>query len=458
MKLSIKTTSSLGGADPARGLLGKPRVKGDWLERINNYYWVNNLLRLHQELPFWILHWDGKKGLTWMDLTRSSAAFSPSTSKFTSGKEAKRDDYYWESLKRAGRDREFVVGDLMGFSDFFYPLPADPKGRTFFYGGQFLTEELDWDGIAWRWRELTGQLPASANPDFMRFVRMCLRIPVIEAPVLKAIEEFLGLFSELVSTDHADVRLHEAREEAEARGVRSRLAQQRLGRPRHQLGKFLLTPWYTEGKLEDWRSEEMGICRLPTTNMALMPVYPKNQTLDPVQTMVKKRADSARLHSLRVADAGDGRQSAARLRRFDSHVGGAGQKRSARQARAARARAEAANLRERDVRRQHRGGHRSHLAARRAAVSVASRRRLGAAFVRAARKRHSVLRRKRHHQRGHALLAAQPRGRRLVRRLRSRRHGRDQAGQRSIRAPGARFGRPSASRSCAASSCRCCSR
>jgi len=97
----------------------------------------------------------------------------------------------------------------MGFSDFFFPLPADPKGRTFFYGGQFLTEELDWDGIAWRWRELTGQLPASANPDFMRFVRMCLRTPVIEPPVLKAIEEFLGLFSELVSTDHAEVRLHE---------------------------------------------------------------------------------------------------------------------------------------------------------------------------------------------------------------------------------------------------------
>jgi AraC-like DNA-binding protein len=281
---AVDQDTSFGGADPARGLLGKPRVKGDWLERINNYYWVNNLLRLHQELPFWILHWDGKKSLTWMDLNEVVGRIQPFHFEIHFGKEAKRDDYYWESLKRAGRDREFVVGELMGF---FFPLPADPKGRTFFYGGQFLTEELDWDGIAWRWRELTGQLPASANPDFMRFVRMALRIPVIEAPVLKAIEEFLGLFSELVSTDHADVRLHE-RVKKLKREVFDRAWPNNDWVDRATSSeKFLLTPWYHEGKLEDWRSEEMGVCRLPTTNMTLMPVYPKNQTLDPVQTMVK---------------------------------------------------------------------------------------------------------------------------------------------------------------------------
>jgi AraC-like DNA-binding protein len=284
---ALDQDSSLAGVDPSRGLLGKPRVKGDWLERINNYYWVNNLLRLHQELPFWILHWDGKKGLTWMDLNEVVGRIQPFHFEIHFGKEAKRDDYYWESLKRAGRDREFVVGELMGFNDFFFALPADPKGRTFFYGGQFLTEELDWDGIAWRWRELTGQLPASANPDFMRFVRMALRIPVIEAPVLKAIEEFLGLFSELVTTDHADVRLHE-RVKKLKREVFDRAWPNNDWVDRATSSeKFLLTPWYHEGKLEDWRSEEMGICRLPTTAMTLMPVYPKNQTLDPVQTMVK---------------------------------------------------------------------------------------------------------------------------------------------------------------------------
>jgi AraC-like DNA-binding protein len=174
----------------------------------------------------------------------------------------------------------------MGFSDFFYALPQDPKGRTFFYGGQFLTEELDWDGIAWRWRELTGQLPASGNPDFMRFVRMALRIPVIEAPVLEAIEEFLGLFAELVASDHGDMRLHEGVKKLK-REVFDRAWPNLDWVDRATSSEQFLTPWYHEGKLEEWRSEEMGMCRLPTTAMALMPVYPKNQTLDPVQTMVK---------------------------------------------------------------------------------------------------------------------------------------------------------------------------
>jgi AraC-like DNA-binding protein len=97
----------------------------------------------------------------------------------------------------------------------------------------------------------------------------------------------LGLFSELVSTDHADVRLHE-RVKKLKREVFDRAWPNLDWVDRATSSeKFQLTPWYHEGKLEDWRSEEMGICRLPTTNMALMPVYPKNQTLDPVQTMVK---------------------------------------------------------------------------------------------------------------------------------------------------------------------------
>ena len=84
----VDPDTSLGGADPARGLLGKPRGRGDWLERINNYYWGNNLLRLHQELPFWILHWDGKKGLTWMDLNEVVGRIQPFHFEIHFGKEA----------------------------------------------------------------------------------------------------------------------------------------------------------------------------------------------------------------------------------------------------------------------------------------------------------------------------------------------------------------------------------
>jgi AraC-like DNA-binding protein len=272
--------------EPARSLLQKPRAKGDWLERINNYNWVSHLLWLHQDLPLWILHWHGQKGLTWMALNEVGRV-QPFRLEIQPGKGAERDDYFWESLERAARDRELVLGERMGFKEFFYSLPADPKGRTFLYGGQFLTEELDWEGIVWRWHQLSGQPPASGNPDFMRFVRMALRTPVIEAQALKALDEFLGVLSELLSANHADVRLH-GRVKNSKRELFDRVWP-KIDRVERVASSetFLQAPWHHDGKAEDWRGEEQPLCRVPTTAMTLMPVYPKNQTLTFAQMLVK---------------------------------------------------------------------------------------------------------------------------------------------------------------------------
>ena|GEM_PF-456819 len=265
----------------------KPRARPGWLERINNHYWVQNMVRIHEELPLWIIHWDGKKQLDWMYLNETVGEIQPFHFEIYYGKETKRDAYYADIMKRVGETGKFEVGELHGFNDFFFPIPADTRGRTFLFGGQFLTEPLDWDGIAWRWRELTGQLPASANPDFVRFVRMALRLPVIDASVMPAMEEFMGLFSQLLTEDHANLKIHERvkrlKKDVFDRAWPNNDWVDRSVTPE----KFALTPWYYEGKLSEWRSEEMGICRLPTTVMALMPVDPRNQALDPVQVMVR---------------------------------------------------------------------------------------------------------------------------------------------------------------------------
>ena len=130
----------------------KPRARPGWLERINNYYWVQNMVRIHEELPLWIIHWDGKKQLDWMYLNETVGQIQPFHFEIYYGKEGKRDAYYADIMKRVGESGKFEVGELHGFNDFFFPMPADPRGKTFLFGGQFLTEPLDWDGIAWRWR------------------------------------------------------------------------------------------------------------------------------------------------------------------------------------------------------------------------------------------------------------------------------------------------------------------
>ena len=286
----LSASSSAAGTEKIRS-----RARRDWFERVLNYYWVHNVVRQHPELPLWIIQWDGEgalgdprreASLNWLDLNETVGQVLPFHFEIYYGKESRRDAYYVEQLKRAAAQDGLVVGELMGWNDFFVALPNDPKRRTFLYGGQFSSQELDWDGIAWRWRELTGQEPASANPDFVRFVKMALRLPVIEPPLLRGIEEFSRLYARLLTEDHGTARLHE-RVKGLKREVFDRLWANggwvdRAVSPE----KFHLTPWYHEGKLEEWRSEEMGICRLPTTVMALMPVYPKHQALDPVQMMV----------------------------------------------------------------------------------------------------------------------------------------------------------------------------
>jgi len=101
MKNEALDQDNLGTADPARGLWKTAR-EGRLARAHNNYYWVNNLLRLHQELPFGSCIGDGKKSLTWMDLNEVVGRIQPFHFEIHFGKEAKRDDYYWESLKRRG--------------------------------------------------------------------------------------------------------------------------------------------------------------------------------------------------------------------------------------------------------------------------------------------------------------------------------------------------------------------
>jgi hypothetical protein len=289
-RLAEAETLAVAGATKARG-----RSREDWFERVLNYYWVHNVVRQHPELPLWLIHWDGKnalrdpgrgKTLNWLDLNETVGQVLPFHFEIYYGKESKRDAYYSEQLKRAAAQDGLVVGELMGWNDFFIALRSDPERRTFLYGGQFLSEALDWDGIAWRWRELTGQAPASANPDFVRFVKMALRLPVIEAQLLRGIEEFVTLYARLLTEDHGSTQLYERVKRVKREVFDRRWANNEWIDRAVSAEKFHLTPWYHEGKLEDWRGEEMGICRLPSTVMALMPVYPKDQAVDPVQMMV----------------------------------------------------------------------------------------------------------------------------------------------------------------------------
>ncbi len=257
-----------------------------WLTNLQNAYAIHNVIAHRPQLPVYVIR-DGADGLEWMDLSDPRDRLKPFHFEIFFGKEAARDQHYRAALDEAAATQRPVCRQLFGFWDLFHPIALDDGARTFLYLGQFYREPPDWETLSAQWRQLTGQEPTSANPDFVHFVRMALDLPILEPDLLRAYEEFLSYYAEFLT----------GREEGAAIQERiDQLNRDKLSRlwpietwvdSAIDADKFQLTPWRLDGKLADWMKEGLGIHRLPTTAMALMPLDSRNAPLDWVQTLVR---------------------------------------------------------------------------------------------------------------------------------------------------------------------------
>lgn len=258
-----------------------------WFDEVQSYYWIHNIVHLHRELNFWLIRMGEGGDLTWMELNIEGQHIQPFHFEIYYGCESKRDEYYWATMEQAAREKRMIVGRLHGFCDLFYPVPADENGRTFLLAGQFLTMPPTWESLCDSWQSITGREAASANPDFVRFVKMALQLPIIREPVMEGLDRLCELFSQFLTRTHVPADHHQkvdaVRREVFVKywpntdWVYSAVSSE----------KFRLTPWYHEGSLAEWMREEMKIERLPTTVMALMPLDGPDEERDTVQLMVR---------------------------------------------------------------------------------------------------------------------------------------------------------------------------
>ncbi len=258
-----------------------------WWENLNNAYAIHNVLSVRTELPFFLINWDGKNGLDWMELSDPRHVLKPYHFEIYFGKESVRDDHYLTALRAATERHQIVVKNVFGFWDLFYRLPADDSGKTFLFAGQFLREQPHWPALSRSWRDLTGQEPASANRDFYRFVKMALSLPVLEPELLKAVKSFVKLYARYLSGQGQGDDIQQAVDKLNRDSISPLWPIDEFVDNVISPDKFRLPHWYYDGKLADWIKEGMGITRLPTTAMALMPVDDKGESLDPIQAMVR---------------------------------------------------------------------------------------------------------------------------------------------------------------------------
>lgn len=261
-----------------------------WLGNLQSSYAIHNVIAHRPELPVYLVRDDGAGSLEWMDLSDPAQRLKPFHFEIHFGKESVRDDHYRDAIEEAVRTGRAVCKQLFGFWDLFAPLASEDDeggGRTFLYIGQFYREQPDWETLTEQWHALTGQAPTSANPDFVDFVRMALALPILEHELLDAYQEFLQRYAEFLTGRRDGIEIQERIDQLNRETLSRLWPIETWVESAIDADKFQLTPWRLEGKLADWMKEGLGINRLPTTAIALMPLDTRTAPLDWVQTLVR---------------------------------------------------------------------------------------------------------------------------------------------------------------------------
>ena len=281
--------------------------QADWFTSFRNAYAIHNVISWRPELPLFLILWDGKDELEWMELSAPQQPLKPFHFETYYGKEDARDAHYIEALVRTAKQKRKkpLARKLFGFCDLFLSIGAFEGREAFLFAGQFHDQQPTWDTISEQWRALSGQDPASANLDFVQFVRMALSLPVLEGELLETMCRFMVLYGGFLTGKRSDIQ--ERVDELNASHLSRLWPIDNWIMSAISPDKFQLTPWYLEGKLADWMKEGMLIDRLPTTAMAIMPLDNPGQPLDPVETLVR----NAEIQRAWIVFARDLRESAA---------------------------------------------------------------------------------------------------------------------------------------------------
>jgi AraC-like DNA-binding protein len=251
-------------------MLAKPAA---WLGRLEDYYWLHDLLRVSVGVPAWAVVWDGADGLIWRDLSLVLPPLAPYHFETAWGRESLRDAYYQRQLRRALDQGKPIEGELFACRDLFVPVGKLGRGGVVLYLGQYLGAAPDYDALGRAWTALSGRAPASGDADFEAYLSAALRLPILPPPAVQGLMELgrlLGahLRGEL-TRQRLEPRLERLRQHAFAPWLPHPVwAYQAIG-----YDKQRPTPWHPGRELNQWMKREMGLTRPPSTVLALLPLH-----------------------------------------------------------------------------------------------------------------------------------------------------------------------------------------
>lgn len=248
-----------------------------------NYNPFHNIIHYYVDLSTFLIT-SGDETLLpklWWALNRRKRLTSLYSLEVQYGGAHVRDRFVRQSFRKVQQTQKTVCGERLGFKDFFVPVLTKGKILGYLQAGAFADKEITLEMLVRGWREMSGREFSPDLPEFRSFARAFLEIPVLDGPLFPAFQEALELFARLVSgegeADEIGKRLHQLQNEVFSKHLpHSYWLDWALGRPTSES-----VPAWSRGMEQwGWTKDEIGLTRVPTTVISVIPRKAGRPTLN----------------------------------------------------------------------------------------------------------------------------------------------------------------------------------
>ncbi len=246
-----------------------PPKKTNWVDHVFPYYDLIRIFNFYLDMECWII-----SGLTppiWNPIRYHNRASWPIEFDDVFGIREERARFNQSQIEKTVQEKKIQCATFNGLSSFFVPIVQKGESVGVLQAGVFLRKGPDRETLLKQWQSLTGTEASGLNPDFSRYVHTFLETPLVEGPVYRGLQDLLELYARVTAgeADPEEVcrRASELKNSVFARHLPHRFWAEKAVKNNRV---YPPTWWIEQAKADQWRKEEQGIERTPTTILALM--------------------------------------------------------------------------------------------------------------------------------------------------------------------------------------------
>ncbi len=241
--------------------------KVDWVRQAFPYYEMLRVLSFYLDLEWWIISLESTD--RWYEIRRHRRPNWPMDFDYLYGKREERARWNEEQVQRMLKEKKTfcsTMGD--GFWSLYVPIFRKKELVGMMQTGVFLRKAPDRATLLKHWTKLTGTSSFEFNPDFFKYVRTIMDCPLVEGPVIRALQEIVELYARVVTGEADSDAVCRRTEELKLKVIAKHLQHLLWLETLIKNNRFYPPTWRV-GRFMHWETQEMGFQRLPTTILAV---------------------------------------------------------------------------------------------------------------------------------------------------------------------------------------------